>query len=108
MEILRTDAEIRKLAEERARASGSEWQAAEAEEIGLTHRVDALERKFIEAFPAGDWAGHCRYHQVQIELLLERRKMVAALTQKTLEAFVLAAIVALGVAVWQYIKTQLK
>ena len=107
MDILHIDPD-RARADARAGRTEKEWREAEAEEIGLTHRVDALERKFTEAFPGGDWAGHCRYHEIQIELLLERRTLRAAVTEKTISGLIWAALVATGLAVWQYIKTQLK
>jgi len=48
MDILHIDPD-RARADARAGRTEKEWREAEAEEIGLTHRVDALERKMVAA-----------------------------------------------------------
>jgi len=107
MDILHIDPD-RARADARAGRTEREWQEAETAGDSLSDRVGELERKFLEAFPNGDWAGHRRYHEIQIELLLERRTLRAAVTEKTISGLIWAALVALGLATWQYIKTQLK
>lgn len=75
---------------------------------GLNRRVDELERQFKEAFPHGDYAGHCRYHEIQIEILLARRKLIAAVTEKTIGGIVFAIVVAVALALWQWVKDEVK
>lgn len=71
-------------------------------------RLDDLERKFLEAFPNGDFTGHCRYHEIQIEILLAKRKLIAAVQEKTISGLVWAFMVGLGIAVWQWFKGQIR
>jgi hypothetical protein len=70
------------------------------------YRLDEIERMFKEAFPHGDHIGHERYHLVQIEMLLARRKLVAAIQEKTIGGIVWAVMVAAGIALWQWFKHQ--
>lgn len=74
----------------------------------VNRRVDDMERKFKEAFPGGDYAGHCRYHEVQIQMLLDRRKLIAAIQEKTIGGIVFAVVVAVGLAIWQWFKEEIK
>lgn len=67
-----------------------------------------MERKFGEAFPAADYIGHCRYHQIMIEQLEERRRLRRAVVEKTIAGLVWGALIGLGIAVWQYLRTMLK
>lgn len=83
--------------------------ATSLEELDVVHkRMDELERKFHEAFPGGDYTGHCRYHDIQIEMLLARRQLIAAVQEKTISGIVWAFFVVAGLAVWQWLKTQVK
>lgn len=72
----------------------------------LNRRVDDLERQFKEAFPHDDFAGHCRYHEIQIQMLLDRRKLIAAVQEKTISALVWSVIVAAALALWAWIKAE--
>lgn len=65
-------------------------------------RLDEIERQFKEAFPSGDYAGHKRYHEIQIEILLARRRLIAAVTEKSVSGLVWGLMVAIGLAVWGY------
>jgi hypothetical protein len=69
---------------------------------------DDLERRFVEAFPGGDHVGHCRYHDLMIEQLEERRKLRRAVQEKTISGLLWAAIVGIALAVWHYVVDQLK
>lgn len=89
---------------------------ADSSDLAMTdERLDSLERwrldmekRFADAFPGGDHIGHCRYHTLMIENLEERRKLRMAVQEKTISGLVWAALVALGIAVWQYLKGQFR
>jgi hypothetical protein len=66
-----------------------------------------LERRFAEAFPGGDHVGHCRYHQLMIEDIDAKKRLREAIVQKTIAGLVWGAMIGLGIAVWQYIKSLL-
>lgn len=70
------------------------------------YRLTEMERKFIEAFPHGDHSGHSRYHEIQIEMLLARRKLIAAVQEKTISGIVWAIVVGAALALWQWFKTE--
>lgn len=69
-------------------------------------RIAALEANMLahiaQAFPGGDAEGHRRYHQVQIEMLDERRRLRVAIQEKTISGLLWAALVAAGTAVYHY------
>jgi len=71
----------------------------------IERRQDDLERRFVEAFPGGDHVGHCRYHELMIEDIAEKRRLREAVQQKTISALVWAAVAGLAYAVWQYLKS---
>lgn len=48
------------------------------------------------AFPGRDTEGHRRYHEVQIEMLHEKRRLRQAIQEKTISGLVWCAIVFLG------------
>lgn len=60
------------------------------------------------AFPNTDTQGHRLYHQTMIEILQERRRMRVAIQEKTISGLVWAAMVFLGLAAWQYMKSHLE
>lgn len=72
----------------------------------LERRMDVVEKTLTEAFPQGDHVGHRRYHELMIEQIEERRRLRRAVLEKSIAGLVWAAIVALGVAVWAYLKAQ--
>lgn len=74
----------------------------------VNRRIDELERQFKEAFPHGDYAGHCRYHEIQIQMLLARRKLTAALIERTLSALIWSAMLGTGLACWHWIISQVR
>ena len=67
-----------------------------------------MERRFAEAFPGGDHVGHCRYHQLMIEDIDAKKRLREAIMQKTIAGLVWGAMIGLGLAVWQYLKSLLK
>lgn len=85
-------------------------------DVAMTdERLDSLERwrdemdaKFKAAFPAGDNVGHCRYHEAQIELLHERRRLRQAILEKSIAGLVWALIVFVGVSALTYLKTYIR
>jgi hypothetical protein len=74
----------------------------------LESRQADLERHFAEAFPGGDHVGHCRYHQLMIEGIDAKKRLREAIIQKTIAGLVWGAMIGLGLAVWQYLKSLLK
>jgi hypothetical protein len=71
-------------------------------------RMTALEKAFKEAFPEGDWTGHRRYHEVQIEILLERRRLRMVILEKTIPGLIWLTLGVIGLAIWQWFKIQIK
>lgn len=81
----------------------------------VDERLDSLERwraefeaRWQTSFPNGDHAGHCRYHQIMIEQIEERRRLRRAVMEKSIAGLVWGGIVFLALAAWHYIKTQIK
>lgn len=64
--------------------------------------VDAAKEaaQFRKAFPAEDLAGHCRYHQILIDALDEKRKLRIAIKEKTIAGLVWAAALWLAHTAW--------
>ncbi len=60
-------------------------------------------KDLFSAFPAGDVEGHRRYHEMQMEILAEKRKLRIAIQEKTISALIWIAIVAVGTAIWHEI-----
>jgi hypothetical protein len=69
---------------------------------------DDMERRFAEAFPGGDHVGHCRYHTLMIQAIEESRNLRVAIQTKTISGLIWAGLVVVGLAVWSYIKNQIK
>ena len=61
------------------------------EEIREKHKE--LSAKFDKAFPASDYDGHCRYHELMIERISETKKLRQAIQEKTIAGLVWAFIV---------------
>lgn len=64
-----------------------------------------IERRWNEAFPGGDHAGHRRYHDLMIEQIHDRKRLITAIKEKTISGLVWAVIVFLGFAILAYLKT---
>lgn len=71
---------------------------------GLREDHNELRHQFEKAFPAGDYEGHCRYHQIMIDLLDERRKLRKTIQEKTIIGLVWLAIASVGTALWHEIQ----
>lgn len=85
------------------------------EETRTDERLDSLERwredidkRFSEAFPGGDHAGHCRYHMLMIEDIDARKRLRQAVMEKTIAGLVWGSLAAIAIGMWQYVKTLLK
>lgn len=65
-------------------------------ESNLTKHIDA-------AFPGGDPDGHRRYHETQIELLAERRRLRVAIQEKTISGLVFSGIILLITALYHWL-----
>lgn len=64
-----------------------------------------LARRFAEAFPGGDHAGHCRYHELMIENIEANKRLRQAIIEKTVAGLVWGTLVGVGIACWQYLKS---
>lgn len=85
------------------------------EQVLTDERLDSLERwrddmeaKFKAAFPHGDFVGHCGYHDLMIEQIRDRKRLIAAVQEKTIGGLVWAGIVGAAIAAWQFLKAQLR
>jgi len=74
----------------------------------LERRQEDIEKRFAEAFPGADHVGHCRYHDLMIEGIDAKKRLREAIMQKTIAGLVWGAMIGLGLAVWQYVKSLLK
>lgn len=86
-----------------------------AETLTQEERIDELERwrtdmdkRFADAFPGGDHVGHCRYHTLMIEEIEAKKRLRAAILEKTISGLVWGAVVAIGIALWQWLKSQVR
>ena len=68
----------------------------------------SMEKRFADAFPGGDHVGHCRYHDLMIEQLHDRKRLIRAIQEKTISGLVWAAVVGGGAALWFWFKAQVK
>ena len=66
-------------------------------------RLD-MEKRFAESFPAGDYGGHRRAHEVMMEDLQEKKKLRRAIVEKTVAGALWMLLVWLGWAVLQQVK----
>ncbi len=66
----------------------SEWEG----------KMEARIKRIEDAFPGNDPMGHRRYHETQIEILDERRRLRIAIQEKTISALIWSAIV--GIIMW--------
>ena len=57
-----------------------------------------------DAFPANDYGGHRRYHEILIASLEERRKLRIAIQEKTISGLIWAGIILLATSLWEYAK----
>ena len=60
-----------------------------------------------DAFPANDYGGHRRYHELLIAGLEERRKLRIAIQEKTIGGLIWAGLVLMGLSLWQYFKSKI-
>ena len=70
-------------------------------------RQAAAAAAFVRAFPSGDLEGHRRYHELMIEDIQTRKRLIGAITEKALGGIVLGAVAFLAAAVMFYLKAQL-
>jgi len=68
----------------------------------LERRAVDLERRFTEAFPAGDHLSHRQYHEMMMEESRDRKKLIAAVKEKTIAGLVWGMMLATGAACWTY------
>lgn len=69
----------------------------------LLDKLDTANRilsKLEKGFPDGDIEGHRRFHQTQIQIVEEKRKLRQAIKEKTLSSLIWMLIVGLGVLLY--------
>ena len=88
---------------------------ADRDQVITDERLDSLERwrdemetKWKAAFPGGDHVAHCGYHDLMIEDIRDRKRLIRAIKEKTIAGLVWAGVIALALALWQWFKTQVK
>ena len=96
--------QLESLIDERIRLRLAE-NATEERRKMESHFAD-LKKLLMSAFPAGP-EKHFEYHQEQIEFMRERRELWRSLREKSLAGLVWAGILAVGSALWHYVKTKL-
>ena len=84
------------------------------DQVITDERLDSLERwredmekKWIAAFPGGDHVAHCGYHDLMIEDIRDRKRLIRAVKEKTIAGLVWAGVIALGLAIWHWLKAQI-
>ena len=56
-----------------------------------------------KAFPAGDYDGHRRYHELMIEDIAARKRLTQAIKEKTVSGLIWAAVVFLAMGAWKLV-----
>lgn len=64
--------------------------------------------KFKEAFPDGDTRGHREYHETLMKEMERRVRFRDAIIEKSLAGLVWSGLVAMGAAIWTYVKDHMK
>lgn len=73
-------------------------------------RIQMLESRInhlTTAFPNGDIPGHRLYHELMIEEIADRKRLIKAIKEKALSSLVWSALVALGLMAWHEIQRRL-
>lgn len=73
----------------------------------IDSRFDSLRELFLKGFPNDSPELHREYHMEQIQLAQDRRRLIHALTEKTLSGGLWAFIAACGFALWLWVKSEL-
>lgn len=81
-------------------------------EVDPIQRIDRLERwsidmerRFVEAFPGGDYAAHCTYHELMIEDIRSRKRLRQAVMEKTITGLVWGLLVGVAIACFEYARS---
>lgn len=69
---------------------------------------DEMEAKWKLAFPGGDHVAHCGYHDLMIEEIRDRKRLINAIKEKTISGLVWAGVIAVGLALLQWAKNFVK
>lgn len=80
---------------------------AEAMLRRILERLDEIERNMKNAFVGGDYDGHRRAHEQFIADLQAKRDLRKAVTEQVVKGSVWAALIFLGTAAWQYLRTKI-
>lgn len=71
-------------------------------------RIDEQLAGIVAAFPAGDMAGHARYHEMIIEEMAAKKQLRRAIFEQIIKGSVWAGLVAIATAGWAYIQDHIK
>lgn len=97
--------ELEQHIDERIRLRLDEHAKTETDQINA--RFDKLEALLKSGFPGGDPEEHRRYHDEVIDFMRERRDLWKAIREKTITTLVWSGLLALGSAIYHYIKAKL-
>lgn len=78
-------------------------EAQQATDLRVVTAEGNLTRHIDAAFPGGDPEGHRRYHETQIEILAEKRRLRIAIQEKTISGLVFAGIILLLTALYHWL-----
>jgi len=60
-----------------------------------------------DAFPANDYGGHRRYHEILIAQLEEQRKFRITIKEKFIISLLWMFVIFCGMAIWDYVKSKM-
>ena len=74
----------------------------------LEERIEDLEDFMKRIVPNQDYEGHSMYHQLLIDKERRRAALVDSIMEKTLSGLIWATVLTIGLAVWNYIKLEVR
>lgn len=107
MEELRENVNMLKAGIDALVANESQIQADIKE---LSYSMKELARSINglkDAFPGGDLAGHKQAHELMMEEVRDRKRLIQAIKEKTLAALVWSVMAGIAVAVWSYFNSHI-
>jgi hypothetical protein len=85
-----------------------ELQQASKRILARLDEHDAAIETLQNAFPGKDSGAHCRYHQLLIEEMTERKKIRSAVLEQVIKGSVWALLVAAGTGLFTFAKEHFK
>jgi len=74
----------------------------------VSAKLDELSLQLHSIVPNSDFVGHRIYHECVIAAARRKEALQNAIIEKTLTGLLWLALSAAGIAIWQYLKTQIK